>query len=259
VVSTSAGPRVRVWNSKGKAYRETPTTKDILAMAKTVADLQGPETPLVDHSTRWVQRHLDDVTSDLAEQGDEMWAHVTPHDLRRTWATLLSADIDDPLLIMDFGGWEDIETFLEHYRGSYSPAVQRRELSKVDWLDVGERGVGELARPEVRRVDAVLLATGNERLAFEIGVEHRDQTPVGTQPVLVEQQIRRQAMHLNIDDALLFGLHGYSSLATSTTSVGDCSPLSLAGQQPAAGPQLSEMSLFGRPEYVSRLRARRGV
>jgi len=143
VVSTSAGPRVRVWHSKGKEYRETPTTKDILAMAETVADLQGPATPLVDHSTRWVQRHLDDVTGELAEQGDEMWQYVTPHDLRRTWATLLSADIDDPLLIMDFGGWEDIETFLEHYRGSYSPAVQRRELSKVDWLDVGERGVGE--------------------------------------------------------------------------------------------------------------------
>jgi integrase len=155
VVSTSAGPRVRVWDSKGKAYRETPTTKDILAMAETVADLQGPETPLVDHSTRWVQRHLDGVTGELAED-DEMWAHVTPHDLRRTWATLLSADINDPLLIMDFGGWEDIETFLEHYRGSYSPAVQRRELSKVDWLDVGERGVDE-REPELsileQRVD----------------------------------------------------------------------------------------------------------
>ncbi len=155
VVSTSAGPRVRVWHSKGKAYRETPTTKDILAMAETVADLQGPETPLVDHSTRWVQRHLDGVTGELAED-DEMWAHVTPHDLRRTWATLLSADINDPLLIMDFGGWEDIETFLEHYRGSYSPAVQRRELSKVDWLDVGERGVDE-REPELsileQRVD----------------------------------------------------------------------------------------------------------
>jgi integrase len=151
VVSTSAGPRVRVWDSKGKAYRETPTTKDILAMAETVADLQGPETPLVDHSTRWVQRHLDDVTGELAED-DEMWAHVTPHDLRRTWATLLSADIDDPLLIMDFGGWEDIETFLEHYRGSYSPAVQRRELSNVDWLDVGERGVGE-REPELTMLE----------------------------------------------------------------------------------------------------------
>jgi integrase len=152
VVSTSAGPRVRVWNSKGKEYRETPTTKDILAMAETVADLQGPETPLVDHSTRWIQRHLDSVTSELADDSDEMWTHVTPHDLRRTWATLLSADIDDPLLIMDFGGWEDIETFLGHYRGSYSPAVQRRELSKVDWLDVGERGVGE-REPELSILD----------------------------------------------------------------------------------------------------------
>jgi integrase len=143
MVSTSAGPRVRVRNSKGTEYRETPTTKDILVMAETVADLQGPEEPLVDHSTRWVQRHLDDVAGDPAEQSDEMWAHVTPHDLRRTWATLLSADIDDPLLIMDFSGWEDIETVLKHHRGSYSPAVQRRQLSKVDWLDIGDRGVGE--------------------------------------------------------------------------------------------------------------------
>jgi integrase len=149
VVSTSAGPRVRVWDSKGKAYRETPTTKDILAMAETVADLQGPETPLVDHSTRWVQRHLDDVTGELAED-DEM--HVTPHDLRRTWGTLLSADIDDPLLIMDFGGWEDIKTFLEHYRGSYDPAVQRQELAKVDWLDVGDQAVGE-REPELTMLD----------------------------------------------------------------------------------------------------------
>jgi len=142
VVSTSAGPRVRVWHSKGKQYRETPTTKDILAMAETVADLQGEETRLVDHSTRWVQRHLDSVTAELGD-GDEMWQYVTPHDLRRSWATLMSADIDDPLLIMDFGGWEDIETFLEHYRGSYSPAVQRRELANVDWLDIGSRAVGD--------------------------------------------------------------------------------------------------------------------
>jgi integrase len=142
MVSTSASPRVRIWNSKGKAYRETPTTEDILAMGETVVGLRGPETPLVNHSTRWVQRHLDSATSELAED-DEMWAHVTPRDLRRTWATLLSADVEDPLLIMDFGGWEDIETFLEYHRGSHSPAVQRRELPKVDWLDVGGRGVGK--------------------------------------------------------------------------------------------------------------------
>jgi integrase len=139
VVETSAGPRVRVWGSKGKEYRETPTTEKLLAQAEAVEDFEGEDGNLVDHSERWVQRHLDDVTERLAEEGDEMWEHVTPHDLRRTWATLMSADIDDPLLIMDFGGWEDIETFLEHYRGSYSPAVQRRELSKVGWLDVDDR------------------------------------------------------------------------------------------------------------------------
>jgi integrase len=139
VVSTSAGPRVRVWDSKGKEYRETPTTEKLLADAEAVADLQGEDTKLVDRSSRWVQRHLEDVVDDLAEEDDEMWRHVTPHDLRRSWATLLSADVDDPLLIMDWGGWEDMDTFLEHYRGSYSPAVQRRELSKVGWLDVDDR------------------------------------------------------------------------------------------------------------------------
>jgi hypothetical protein len=40
---------------------------------------------------------------------------------------------------MDFGGWEDIETFLKHCRGSYSPAVQRRALSKVSWLNIDDQ------------------------------------------------------------------------------------------------------------------------
>jgi integrase len=139
VVETSAGPRVRVWDSKGSEYRETPTTEKLLAQAEATEDFEGEDGYLVDQSPRWVQRHLDAVTEELAAEGDEMWEYVTPHDLRRTWATLMSADIDDPLLIMDFGGWEDIGTFLEHYRGSYSPAVQRRQLAKVDWLDVDDQ------------------------------------------------------------------------------------------------------------------------
>jgi len=81
----------------------------------------------------------DVMADELADEDDEMWGYVTPHDLRRSWATLMSAEIDDPLLIMDFGGWERLDTFLEHYRGSYAPNVQRRELAKVDWLDVAGR------------------------------------------------------------------------------------------------------------------------
>ena len=153
VVSTSAGPRVRVWDSKGKQYRETPTTRNLLAQAETVADLQGPESNLVDCSARSVQRHLSDDVDELAEQHDEMWTHVTPHDLRRSWATLLSADIDDPLLIMDWGGWEDMDTFLEHYRGSYSPAVQREELEKVGWLDADSQST-EAQSPELRILES---------------------------------------------------------------------------------------------------------
>jgi|APHM01.1.fsa_nt_gi Phage integrase family. len=151
IVDTSAGPRVRVWDSKGDEYRETPTTHDILAAAETIADLEDHNTKLVPHGTRWVQRHLDDVTSELVEH-DEMWSKVTPHDLRRSWATLLSADIDDPLLIMDFGGWSDMDTFLEHYRGSYSPQVQRRELKKVDWLNVGSRQTSDRV-PELQQLE----------------------------------------------------------------------------------------------------------
>jgi integrase len=137
VVDTSAGPRVRIKNSKGKRYRETPTTEQIRSTAQTYAELQGPDARLVPHTKRWVQRHLDRVTDELATEDDEMWTHVTPHDLRRTWATSLAASDVDPLLVCDWGGWADLETFLEHYRGTYSPDAQRRELSKVGWLSDG--------------------------------------------------------------------------------------------------------------------------
>jgi integrase len=56
------------------------------------------------------------------------------HDLRRTWATRLNSAEVEATLVMDWGGWEDIETFLEHYRGTHAPEAQRREREKVDWL-----------------------------------------------------------------------------------------------------------------------------
>lgn len=56
------------------------------------------------------------------------------HDLRRTWATSLrSADVD-AMVVCDWGGWDDLETFLDHYRGVHSPEAQKRERNKVDWL-----------------------------------------------------------------------------------------------------------------------------
>ena len=56
------------------------------------------------------------------------------HDLRRTWATSLDNKNVDAMVVCDWGGWNDLDTFLDHYRGANSPEAQRRERDKVDWL-----------------------------------------------------------------------------------------------------------------------------
>jgi integrase len=63
-----------------------------------------------------------------------MWAHLSPHDLRRTWATALKAEDVESLIVCDWGGWSNLETFLEHYRGAFSPDAQRQQREKVAWL-----------------------------------------------------------------------------------------------------------------------------
>ena len=40
----------------------------------------------------------------------------------------------DAMVVCDWGGWNDLDTFLDHYRGTNSPEAQRRERDKVDWL-----------------------------------------------------------------------------------------------------------------------------
>jgi len=152
VTSTTAGPRVAVWDSKGKPFRQTPTTRYILGRAETVAEFQGPETELVPHHRVWINRRLDRITDRLANGGDAMWRKVTPTDLRRTWATLLMKHMDDPLLVMEFGGWENIETFFNHYWGTYSTGKQRRELQKVPWIDAARAGAER--DPELSMLDA---------------------------------------------------------------------------------------------------------
>jgi integrase len=71
----------------------------------------------------------------LQEATDDFgWQYLGMHDLRRTWATSLrSADVD-AMVVCDWGGWDDLDTFLDHYRGTHTPEAQLREREKVDWL-----------------------------------------------------------------------------------------------------------------------------
>jgi integrase len=84
-------------------------------------------------STRTLRRWAEYAVAEV-DDDDPGWQHLSPHDLRRTWATALASADVDPSLVCDWGGWDDLETFLDHYRGTFSPEAQQREREKVDRL-----------------------------------------------------------------------------------------------------------------------------
>ena len=137
VVKTPAGPRVRVWDGKGEKYRETPLPSDLSETIRIYAEMRdaSPDTPLVDKSTRTIERWVSRAAERRqAETGDIGWQYLGPHDLRRSWGTVLvQADVE-PGLIMEWGGWDNWRTFREHYLGAYSVDAERRQLEKVEWL-----------------------------------------------------------------------------------------------------------------------------
>ncbi|WP_225334921.1 tyrosine-type recombinase/integrase [Halomicrobium urmianum] len=138
VVDTDAGTMLRVWSSaKTDKYRETPIPPNLATTIRTVGDVrEAPkDAPVVDASTRTLRRWIADATETLREEtGEPGWQYVGMHDLRRTWATSLrSADVD-AMVVCDWGGWDDLDTFLDHYRGTHTPEAQLREREKVDWL-----------------------------------------------------------------------------------------------------------------------------
>jgi len=134
VHDTQAGIMLRVWHGKGDKYRETPLPRDLAGMIRMVAEHQDETADVVPVTTTRALRNWVADAADSVESDDKGWSHVTPHDLRRTWATQLHGADVDPLVVMDWGGWSDLETFLDHYRGTSTPEAQARERSKVDWL-----------------------------------------------------------------------------------------------------------------------------
>jgi integrase len=137
VQETTAGRMLRVQDGKGGTYRETPIPTQLATTISTVADVReaSSSAPLLDVTTRTLRRWVKKCALELVESiDDEGWRYLSFHDLRRTWATSVGSKDVDVLVLMEWGGWEDVETFLDHYRGAYSPEAQRRERGKVDWL-----------------------------------------------------------------------------------------------------------------------------
>jgi len=151
LVATDAGPRLRVWHGKGEQYREVPVPVALEAQIEAHADARdvSADTELVDRPTRTLRRWVTRAGERAqAATGDVGWQYLGPHDLRRTWGTLLVEAGVEPGMIMAWGGWEDWETFREHYLGAYSPEMERRQAALVPWLDT--RAVETGSRPTNR-------------------------------------------------------------------------------------------------------------
>jgi integrase len=133
IVQTDHGQVVRIWDGKGSKYREVPAPDDLLNIVLGLSREPDEAIVDVDDSTiyDWVQRCRERTH---AKTGDEGWLFVGPHDLRRSWGVrLLEAGVL-PSVVMEWGGWEDWQTFRDHYLAEFSPEALRRERGKVSWL-----------------------------------------------------------------------------------------------------------------------------
>jgi len=137
VVDTDAGTMLTVPEGKGDKYREAPIPEALAASIRSIGQFrQAPEAePVVDKTTRSLRRWIQDYREEMIEQADDdRWQYLSTHDLRRTWAgQLANADVDETVALR-WGGWNDLETFLDHYRGEATAKAQKRERAKVDWL-----------------------------------------------------------------------------------------------------------------------------
>ena len=138
VVNTDAGWMLRVWHGKGDKFRETPMPPELAIRIQSIDDVREAKSsaPIIStNSTRTLRRWTARGAQRMRERtGDEGWSHLSTHDLRRTWAGQLRAADVDALVVLPWGGWNDLETFLDHYKGEDTPETKRREREKVDWL-----------------------------------------------------------------------------------------------------------------------------
>lgn len=143
---------VRVWGDYAKRdkYREAPIPSDFDHFVRGLTEGKSPDEPVVDvHDTtiwRWVTKAADKLQ---AETNDKGWSFLDVHDLRRSWGGHLLWNCGvAPMVVMEFGGWEDWETFKKHYMGQITPEAQQRERGKIDYLGGDPRSDEVVYEPE---------------------------------------------------------------------------------------------------------------
>lgn len=116
-------------------YRECPISSDLYSLAKTIKNLRGlhQDDQLVDYSKSSVRNWVSNAGDDIGT-GGKYWSHVRPHDLRRTWATHTYWNIKRDRsreVVMEWGGWTDVQTFTQNYLGAIPDSVAVEVMSEA--------------------------------------------------------------------------------------------------------------------------------
>lgn len=109
-------------------YRECPVCSDLYSLAKTIKNLQSlhKDDEIIDYSRSSVRNWVKWAGEDLQNQDEKNWEHILTHDLRRTWATHTYWSIRGDRareVVMEWGGWVDVQTFTENYLGAIPDSV----------------------------------------------------------------------------------------------------------------------------------------
>jgi integrase len=130
------GYKLRIRDGK-TGYREAPVSRELVQQMRMYKNATSTRKnkPLVTASKRSIRRWVSKASNELADAtGDDDWREVSPHDLRRTWATSTYYALDSVHavdIIMRWGGWSDRDTFTNNYLGreTDSLAVEMMEQS----------------------------------------------------------------------------------------------------------------------------------
>jgi len=106
--------------------RETVIPESLAQQIRTVSNIQDGGA-VVDVTPRTIRNWVYTAADDLKEKtGEPNWAPVSPHDLRRSWATGLIQQGVPESNVMNWGGWENYETFREHYFEESDEQIERQ-------------------------------------------------------------------------------------------------------------------------------------
>jgi integrase len=114
--------KLRVRDGK-TGYREVPISCDLKQQLLMLKNAKGKhqDEQLVDQTNRTIRRWIKKAGSELADElDDDDWMEMSPHDLRRTWATSTYYALDSHYavdIVMRWGGWSSRETFVNNYLG----------------------------------------------------------------------------------------------------------------------------------------------